>query len=66
MATTLTSFQGIKLCVKYFSIPPHKPIFYTSNFYNGSNVIILTWSWNQVEEYTTQNCLEYHKYADHI
>ena len=44
---------------------PHKPIFYPSNSYYGSNVIRLTWSGNQVEDHTTQNCLECHQDADH-
>ena len=44
---------------------PHKLIFYLSNYYDGSNVIRLTWSGNQMEEYTTQNCLEFHQDADH-
>ena len=30
------------------------PIFFPYNSYDGSNVIILTWSANQVEDYTTQ------------
>ena len=40
-------------------------LFYPFNSYGGSNVIRLTWSVNQVEDYTTQNCLECHQYADH-
>ena len=44
---------------------PHKPIFYPSNSYDGSNFIRIIWSGNQVEEYTTQNCLECHQYADY-
>ena len=43
---------------------PYKPIFYPYNYYYGSNVIRLTWSGNQVEYYTTHNCLEYHQDAD--
>ena len=65
VAPTLPGFQGIKRCVKYHAIHPHKPIFYPYNSYYGSNVIRLTWSGNQFEDHTTQNCLEYHKYADH-
>ena len=34
------------------------------NSYDGPNVIRLTWSGNQVEEHTTQNCLEHHQYAN--
>ena len=62
---TLPGFQGIKQCVQYLASHPHKPILYTYNSYDGSNVIILTWSWNQVEDYTTHNCMEFHQYADH-
>ena len=65
MAPTIPGFQGIKLCVQYLVIHRHKPIFYPSIYYYGSNFIILTWSGNQVEDYTTQNCLESHQDADH-
>ena len=61
---TLTGFQVIKLCVQYLDSHPHKPIFYPSNSHDGSNVIRLTWSDNQVEDYTTQNCLEFHQDVD--
>ena len=44
---------------------PHKTIFYSSNYYDGSNVMILTWSGNNVEDHTTPNCLELHQDADH-
>ena len=44
---------------------PHKPIFYPSNYYYRSNAITLTWNGNQMEDYTTNNCLECHQYADH-
>ena len=65
VAPTLTGFQVIKKCVQYMSSHPHKPIFYPSNYYDGSNVISLTWSGNQVEDHTTQNYLECHQYEDH-
>ena len=65
VAPTLTGFQGIKLCVQYMASHPHKPIFYTSNYYDGSNVIRLIWGGNQVEDHTTKKCLECHQYADH-
>ena len=58
---TLPGFQGIKICVQYMDSHPYKPIFYPSNYYYGSNVIRLTWSGNQVEDYKTQNCLEWHQ-----
>ena len=61
---TLTGLQGIKCFVQYLDSHPHKPIFYPTNYYDGSNFIILLWSGNQVEYYTTQNCLEYHQDAD--
>ena len=57
VAPTLPGFQVIKRYVQYLASHPHKPIFYPSNSYDGSNVIRLTWSGNQVEDHTTQNCL---------
>ena len=57
MAPNLPGFKGIKLCIKHLSSKPPKHIFYPSNSYDGLNVIRLTWSGNQVEEYKTQNCL---------
>ena len=65
MAHNITGFQGITLCIQYLDSNPHKPIFYPYNYYDGSNVIRLTWSGNQVEDYTTHNCLECHKDEDH-
>ena len=53
VAPNLPGFQGIKRCVQYLDSHPHKPIFYPSNSYDGSNVIRLTWSGNQVEDHTT-------------
>ena len=53
VAPPLPSFQGIKRCVQYLTIHPHKPILYPSNSYDGSNFIKLTWSKNQVEDHTT-------------
>ena len=46
VAPTLPGFQGIKRCVQYLASHPHKPISYTSNSYDGSNVIRLTWDGN--------------------
>ena len=54
VAPTLPVFQVIKLCVQYLGICLHKPICYPSNYYDGSNVIRLTWSGNQIEYHTTQ------------
>ena len=65
VAHSLPGFQGIKRCVKYLDSHPHKIIFYRSISYDGSNVVSLTWSGNQIEDYTTHNCLECHQYADH-
>ena len=64
MAPTLPGFQDTKRYVQYLSSHPHKPIFYPSNFYNGSNVIIITCSGNQAEYHTTQNFLECFQDAD--
>ena len=47
VAPTLPVFQGIKRCVQYLASHPHKPIFYPSNYHDGSNVIRLAWSGNQ-------------------
>ena len=41
---TLPGFQGIKRCVQYLASYPHKPIFYPTNSYDGSNIIRLKWS----------------------
>ena len=65
MAPNLTGFQGIKLCLQYLASHPHKPIFYPSNYYDGSNFIRLTWSGNQVEDCTTHNCLKLYQDVDH-
>ena len=35
VAPTLPGFQGIKLCVQYLDIHPHKPIFYPSQELEG-------------------------------
>ena len=48
VAPGIPGFQGIKWCVQYLASHPHKPIFYLSNYYYGSNIIRLTWSGNQV------------------
>ena len=57
LAPTIPGFQGINLFIHYLASHPHKPLFYPYNYYDGSNFIRLTWSGNQVEDYTTQNCL---------
>ena len=57
VAPTITCFQDIKRCIQYLASHPHKYIFNYSNYYDGSNFIRLTWSGNQVEDYTTKNCL---------
>ena len=53
VSPNLPGFQGIKWCVRYLAIHPHKPIFDTSNSYDGSNGIRLTWSGNQVGDHRT-------------
>ena len=65
VAPTLHSFQGIKRCVQHLASHPHKPILYLSIYDDGSNVIRLTLSVNQVEDHTTQNVLECHQDANH-
>ena len=55
---TLPCFQGINNYIQYLASHPQRPIFYTSNYYDSSNIIRLTWIGNSVEEYTTPNCLE--------
>ena len=51
---TLPCFQVIKICVQDLDSHQHKPIFYPSNSYDGSNFIILTWNGNQVEDHTNK------------
>ena len=65
VAPTLPGFQGIIRGVQYPASYPHKPIFYLSKSYYGSNFIRLTRSGNKVEDHTTNNCLEFHQDADH-
>ena len=35
VAPTIPDFQGIKRCIQYMDIHPHKTIFYLSNYYDG-------------------------------
>ena len=65
VAPTLPVFQGLKHCIKFLASHPHKNIFYPSNSYYGSNAIRLTWSRNQVEDYTAQNFLECYQDSYH-
>ena len=60
----ISGFQGNNLCIKYIDSHLYKPIFSPSYYYEGSNYIRLTCNGNQVEYYTTQNCLVYHQYED--
>ena len=46
VAPNITGFQCIKRCVQYMASYSHKPIFYTSNYYDGSNKTRLIWSGN--------------------
>ena len=64
VAPNIPGFQGVKCCIQYLDIHPHKPISYPYYSYGGSNVIRLTWSRNQVEYYKTQIFLERHQDAD--
>ena len=43
---TIPVFQCLNCCIQYLYIHPHKPIFYPSNSYDGSNVIRLACSGN--------------------
>ena len=52
--STLPGFQGPKRYIQYLNSHHHKPIFHPSNYYDGSNVNIFTWSGNQVEEYSLE------------
>ena len=65
VAHNLPGFQGIKRFVQYLASHPYKPTFYPYNSCDGSNLIRITWSGNQVEDHTTQIFFEYHQDADH-
>ena len=54
---TLPGFRGLMILIQYLDTHPHKPIFYPSNSYDRSNVTILTWIEDQVEDYTYLNFL---------
>ena len=57
VAPTLPCFQGLKRCFQYTASRPHNLIFYPYNSYDGSNVIKVTCSGDQVEYYKNQNFL---------
>ena len=65
MEPTLPGLQGIKGCVQYMASRPHKPIFYPSSYYDGSNITSSSWSGNQVKDHAAQNCMGCHQYMDH-
>ena len=65
MAPTIPDFQGSKICIQYMDSQSHKNNFYISNYYDGSNVIRLTWRGNQFEDYTTHVFIKCHQYTDH-
>ena len=44
----IPGFQGLKKFIQHLSTQPHKRIFYPSNSYDGSDVIILTCTVNKV------------------
>ena len=46
VAPTLTVFQGLMRCIQYLTSHPYKPIFYSSDYYDGINVIRLTYIGN--------------------
>ena len=64
VAHALPGLQYIKICIQYLASHPHKPIFYPSTYYYGSNSIRLIWIGTQVKYYTTQNFLGCHQDAD--
>ena len=66
VAPTIPGYQGIKPCAQFLDSHPHKTIFHPSNYYDGSIEIRLTWSGDKVEDYTTQNVLEFHQYDDNV
>ena len=57
VAHTIPGLQGINRFIQYMASHTHKNIFYPYNTHDGSNVIRLTWSGNQVEDNTTHNFL---------
>ena len=59
-------FQGLRRCIQFLANHPHKTILYPSNDYCGSNVIRLTWSRYQLEDYKTHSFLECHQYYDNF
>ena len=62
---TLPGFRGLKICIQYQASHTHRHICYSYNSYDGSNLIKIIWSENQVEDHTTHNFLECHQDADH-
>ena len=65
VAPTIPGLQSIKHSIIYMDSYPHKTKIYPSNSYYGSNIIILTCRWNQVEDYINYNFLQCHQDADH-
>ena len=65
VAPNIPGFQGIKRCAQYMASHPHKPIFYPSDSYDVSNFIKITWSEDQVEDYTIYNSIKYHQDVNH-
>ena len=53
---TIHGFQDINICIQHLDSNPHKPIFYPFISYDGSNIIILRCSGNQVKD-TTQSII---------
>ena len=50
MSPNLTGLQCIKHCIQYRDSDPNKTKFYPYIYYDGSNVIRLKWSGNNVED----------------
>ena len=50
--------------IQFIDTHHHKPIFYPSIFYDGSNATRIMWSGDQVGGFTTQFFFEYHQDVD--
>ena len=60
----LPELKGITRCIQFLAAHPHNCIFYVLNAYGGYNYTRITWSGNQIEDYTIQICFECHQGAD--
>ena len=57
VSPTLPGLKVINISIKYLSSHRTKHISYPSNYYDGLNVIRLTWSGNQVEYHKTDRLM---------